>query len=194
VPRYELTGHEPGIKGLQFSGDGQRLLSVGADPTARIWDMQTGELLVSLRGGDDRLESGAMDAAGAVAMTYSPVSNRVWFWNARTGELLHDHETAAIPFVAAMSTDGSLGALGTAAGLVQVWDVATGAEVATFEGHAGYVSEIFNADATEILTAGDDGTARIFSCELCRPLPELIELARERLTRDLTSEERAEFL
>ena len=35
--------------------------------------------------------------------------------------------------------------------------------------------------------------ARILSCELCRPLPELLERARDRLTRTLTEAERSEF-
>ena len=192
--RFELPGHEPGIKGLQFSGDGQRLLTAGTDPTARIWDMRTGNLLVALEGQDDGILGAMMDEAGTVAMTFSPESNTVSFWNVRTGQMLHVHESAAEPFWGAMTVDGALSAIGTTAGLVEVWDTRTGVEVATFAGHDGDVTQLFNSDGTEILTAGDDGTVRIFSCELCRPLPELIELARERLTRDLTSEERAEFL
>jgi len=89
---------------------------------------------------------------------------------------------------------GALVAIGETTGVVRVWDAETGIDLAEFTGHAGLVFPTFNADGTKILTSGDDGTARIFSCELCRPLPELLELSQERLTRGLTSEERAEFL
>ncbi len=46
----------------------------------------------------------------------------------------------------------------------------------------------------QVVTGGGDWTARIFECDLCVPLDQLLELARTRNPRDLTPAERAQFL
>lgn len=46
----QYFGHENVIQDLAFSPDGRRLLSGSNDATARIWDVQSGECLVTLTG------------------------------------------------------------------------------------------------------------------------------------------------
>jgi WD40 repeat protein len=51
----------------------------------------------------------------------------------------------------------------------------------------------FSPDGSRVLTASNDGTARIYDISLAKPLGELIQLARERQTRDLTPEETRQY-
>ena len=44
------------------------------------------------------------------------------------------------------------------------------------------------------MTASEDETARIYSCELCVSIEGVLALARERVPRELTASERATFL
>ena len=39
-----------------------------------------------------------------------------------------------------------------------------------------------------------DKTARIYACEVCRPIQDVLALARTRVTRGLTPEEREKYL
>jgi WD40 repeat protein len=69
--------------------------------------------------------------------------------------------------------------------------VATGRELAVLRGHEGIVrSAAFSPDGRYIVTASDDGTARIYLTRI----EDLMELARSRVTRELTPEERRLYL
>jgi len=42
---YERREHEGNVTDIDFSPDGRRLVAIGEDDTARVWDAQSGELL-----------------------------------------------------------------------------------------------------------------------------------------------------
>jgi WD40 repeat protein len=52
-PPRILRGHRRAVTGLAFTSDGKRLASCGADSTVRIWDVEQGLELLTLRGYDD---------------------------------------------------------------------------------------------------------------------------------------------
>jgi WD40 repeat protein len=191
--RFELEGHRPGIKSVELSADDTRLLTAGNDLTPRIWDPRTGELIATLEGHTDGVKGADLSSDGNRALTWA-ADGTARVWDARSGDELHVLRTPAGGVSwASLSDDGRLAAVGETTGVVRAWDARTGVELAEFTGHAGLVFPLFNADATEILTSGDDGTARIFSCELCVSLTDLLGLAQDRLTRGLTAEERSEY-
>jgi serine/threonine protein kinase/WD40 repeat protein len=79
---------------VQFSADGRRILAGGGlsgtggpvlDPTARLWDVQTGKQLQHLRGHGDSITAVSMDSAGTLALTCSR-DGTVRLWDLRTGE------------------------------------------------------------------------------------------------------------
>jgi WD40 repeat protein len=79
-----LTGHNSEVLSVQFSPDGQWLLSGGADFTARIWDVRNGRQMALLKA----------DRIGVFAVGFSPDGSRaitgamdgtIRFWNFATG-------------------------------------------------------------------------------------------------------------
>jgi hypothetical protein len=67
--------------------------------------------------------------------------------------------------------------------------------VAVLRGHTGQVtSAAFSPDGKWAVTASRDRTGRVYACELCVPLDELVALAKKRATRELTAGERAKYL
>jgi len=76
----------------------------------------------------------------------------------------------------------------TSAGAGRVTDL-------VFTGHRASVEKaLLGEDGQQVTTAHGDGTVRIWRCEVCGPIEEVLALAGRRLTRDLTIEERADFL
>jgi WD40 repeat protein len=93
------------------------------------------------------------------------------------------------------SPDGQVALTGGKDGTVRLWNPATGRSLQTFGGHRGAVNDVaFSAKGERVATAGEDGTVRVFKCELCGSVDDLLGLADERATRDLTGEERARYL
>jgi WD40 repeat protein len=52
----------------------------------------------------------------------------------------------------------------------------------------------FSPDGSSIVSSGVDRSVRIWRCEVCAPIDEVLRLARSRVLRELTPAERARFL
>ncbi|HEX8709097.1 MAG TPA: TIR domain-containing protein [Pyrinomonadaceae bacterium] len=67
----------------------------------------------------------------------------------------------------------------------RVWEVGTGHIVGQLRGHpAGVMRAAFSPDGRFIITGGAFGAANVYACEACRPVEELIAIARTRLAKE----------
>jgi WD40 repeat protein len=73
-----LTGHTGAVKDVRFSADGARLLSVGADKTARVWDVADGRVVAKLEGHKGPAEFGAFLPDGKQVVTATQEELKVW--------------------------------------------------------------------------------------------------------------------
>jgi len=134
--RHLLKGHAPaqsgetGVLGLAFSPDSKQLASAGAgDDRVRVWDVDTGKELLTLKG----------HAASVYAVAYSPngkllasasMDRTVKVWDAVTGQerFTLDRHTGPV-FCLAFHPHGRRLVSGGGDGAVRVWDLGTRQEL-----------------------------------------------------------------
>jgi hypothetical protein len=77
---------------------------------------------------------------------------------------------------------------------VRFFDASSGAFLSATRLDSAPLDLEFDPATGAIVGAAEDGTAWISRCEVCVPLKELLALAEARVTRDLTTKERATYL
>jgi WD40 repeat protein/tRNA A-37 threonylcarbamoyl transferase component Bud32 len=112
-----LVGHAGPVHSAVFSHDGRRVLTCGADKTARVWDAATGKEVLVLRGRDNPV----------VLALFSPDDRRVLTLSA----LGYRHDRGSVSSGSIMSA--SVSSLGKA----RLWDAATGRLIASWEPDRG---------------------------------------------------------
>jgi WD40 repeat protein len=166
--------------GANFSRDGRSVLTAHYDKTARIWNATNGRLIRVLQGHTGTVYSAAYSTDGSQVVTASgDGTTRVW--DAATGRQLHVLVGPAGQLrSAAFSPDRQWVAAGAVDGTVQIWGVQSQQLAAVLRPHADLVTSVaWSPDGKSILSGSDDNTAEITSCTSCRPLAELLVVARQ---------------
>gem|GEM_PF-5953767 len=169
----DLGGHDSTVRDILFLPDGKRVISLGMDKTARIWDATSGDLLKTLRRerGDDYagiLYAGAISSDGR----YLAVGGRDLSIHAggeasvRIIDLEEDLIVAVLQSHAstitkiAFSPNDEFLASGSADGQVRLWRTGPLAEPRliekskVLEGHAGQITTLaFTEDGSRLLSS-----------------------------------------
>jgi WD40 repeat protein/serine/threonine protein kinase len=179
-----LKGHTSRVTSVAYSPDGKRLASGGGiwDDTKRayvagevkVWDAQTGQELLSLKGHTWGLESVAFSpdgkrlASGTQQLLGEPRPGEVKVWDAQTGQELlslkgHLGQINSVGF----SPDGKRLASAGRDRIVRVWDAQTGQELLTYKGHTGMIwSVAFSPDGTRLASGALDGTIKVWDATI----------------------------
>lgn len=147
----------------------------------QLWNATTGELLHTLRGHRSLVTDAEFSPNGRELVTVSD-DHRGRVWNARTGRLQQVLVGHFFPvYSGSFSPDGRwiVTASQFTAGL---WDART-ARLLFYLGRdtAPLTGASFSPDGNWILTGSNDGTARVYHCLICQPLPGLEATAEARL-------------
>jgi WD40 repeat protein len=167
VQRITFRGHTDAVEGICFSPDGQRLASVSPGQAAvKVWDLtRHPEHGTFARAGPGPDIEALAFRAGGKALVSVTAGGKLQIWDATTGVLEVEH---ALPVTGPLASpalvasfDGGAKRLAARAGpdgrLVKVWDVATGADLFTFRGHALPVSCVrFSGDGRLLATCASD--------------------------------------
>ncbi len=162
------------VDSVSFSADGKRFVSGSWDGSARIWDVASGKVLVTIPYGALYVHAAAFSPDGRlVALGGNDKAGYVKIYNAQTGDLVraldgHRDDVLSVAF----SRDGRQLLTASYDKSARLWDVATGREVRRFLGHNWWVwSAAFSPDESRIVTASQDGTAIVWSADTGRAGP-----------------------
>ena len=138
--RTTLRGHDGGLWALALSRDGTRLATVSVDGTAKVWDLATNQLLLTLPTNVTANLAGtgaAFSSDGRRLLTISS-ENTATLWDLATGKalfLLRGH-TGLVNSIA-ISPDGKLLATVSDDKTVKLWAAANGTIINTLTGLEG---------------------------------------------------------
>src|SRR5262249_54020845 len=89
---HAFAGHTDAVWKCMFSPDTTRLLTIGNDGTAKIWNLAAGALVVSVEAGEEGWWC-EFSPDGAYFVTAS-LDGNARVWDARTGAMLASHPFA----------------------------------------------------------------------------------------------------
>ena len=168
---------------VSFSGDSIRIIGIGQDRAARIWDVQSGNLLRTVSW-DKQYRFGVTVSLQGDLLAAGGPDKSVKLWNLSSGELAH--QLAVQPQeprgAAKFSADGKLLATGHLREQVRVWEIPSGKLRFTAPSGVGDLSSLaFSPDGTILVGAANDTNIHVWRAQdgqLIRVIDELQLLTR----------------
>ncbi|MEM8945532.1 MAG: protein kinase [Planctomycetota bacterium] len=165
------TDDEVAYTSVDLSADGNFALAASAAKgTAQIWDLATGEEIVTpgesvwmdFGEGAGVLWAARFNPGGDGVLTIGGNDARMWDLDSREMTVRFSPHGAVA--AADISPDGKLLVTGSWDQSAKIWDIDTGQALRKLDGlHEGYVNSVeFSPDGRTILTGSDDGTARLW--------------------------------
>ncbi|MCL2443636.1 MAG: caspase family protein [Treponema sp.] len=156
---------------VSFSPDGRQIICSSGN-TIKLWDITTGREIRTFTGHTDFIYSVAFSSDGRLIIS-GAYDNTIKLWDTTTGREIrtlngHTHPVYSVAF----SPDGrqiisgsgnhtysSAGNFISGSGIIKLWDVNSGREIRTFNGHSHNVMSVaFSPDGKQIVSGSWDNT------------------------------------
>lgn len=181
--KFNLAGHQRPVIGVAFSPDSKLLVSVGGQwnradlpGEIKVWDTSTGKLLENLGSNLDCVFSVVVAANGKTCFTaHHDGTIRKWRLPPApksslqppapkpSMQLIKRFKAPARIGEVAFSPDGKLAVAGLDDSAIHLWDISTGAELGSFDGHKESIHTLtFTKDSSQLLSCSRDGTVRLW--------------------------------
>jgi serine/threonine protein kinase len=172
---YTLTGHSSWVTCVAASPNTPVCASASLDDTIKVWNINTGELLLNMTGHNRGVNTIAIRADGRTLVSGSD-DYTVRVWSFLNGALLgaltgHSRDVNAV----AISPDGKLLVSGGEDRTIRLWSMNTGALLKTLAEVAGMIKAIaISPDGTLLASGGLDNKIKLWSLRTGEYLQTLI--------------------
>jgi WD40 repeat protein len=155
-----------GSDAIAFSPDGREVALSGAKNATRLFDLRTGDPLLTLRGDDGTPQDLDFSPDGKL-LAIATLAGHADLWDVATGKsvaTLANSTGQAFDSTLRFSPDGKLLAVGDSSGTAVLWDVAKRQPFgAPLTGHNGKVDAVgFDPSGRTLVTMSDDGNLRLW--------------------------------
>jgi WD40 repeat protein len=176
---HTFAGHWDSVVACELTPDSKRLVSVGLDHTVRLWDLNSGALLMHLYGYAGGTAAFALfgDSHGHHSgLAYACSDNSLAVYDLIGGtqvRRLRGHSAAIT--ACAVQPDGQRALTAARDNTLKLWDLQTGDELLTLFGHAAAVNCCqFSRDGQRAISAGWDHSVRVWDLQSGRQLHALL--------------------
>jgi WD40 repeat protein/formylglycine-generating enzyme required for sulfatase activity len=162
-PRLSWKAHDQNVFRMLFSPDGRWLATVSRDQTAKLWDVNSGEEVHSLKGHNWEVIWADFSPDSQLLATACR-SGRVKLWDVASGRQVrsfdaHGGDVRCVSF----NSDGNQLATTGHDNLVRIWNTANGQEINTLKGHSGWGLHLNWSPKGEWIASGSmDKTVKIW--------------------------------
>jgi WD40 repeat protein len=160
--QHILKGHTGSLLQASFSPDGKSVVTAGMDETARIWEVATGKLVLTLSGDTKGWVNRASFSSDSRFVVTAGPGNIARVWEVKTGNSIVLQGHTNVVRDAEFSRDGRYVVTAGWDGCVRVWNTGTGENRATFCYGTTIDRAVFSQDGDSIVTGGDFG-ARVWN-------------------------------
>jgi WD40 repeat protein len=167
-----------------FSPDGTQVVTAGWDGLGRVWDVTGQPKQVRVLSGHHGAATSAVYSSDGRKILMTSLDKTAIIYDAETGEVervLRGH-TAPV-WAGAFSRGGRRVVTGGSDETTRIWETSTGKTLGVLHWHASLVNSVtFDPrNGSIVLSASDDGSAKIGKCETCAPIADLLRISDERL-------------
>lgn len=149
--------------------DGEHMVTGSGDGNARLWDLDTGEVVRTLGGG--RTVTAVGCSPDGLLLLTGHDDAAVNLWNMGTGNFIraftgHGGDADKAINTVAFSPDGSKVLTGSSDSTAKLWNTNTGELLRTFTGHTKRVTAaVFTPDGAQVLTGAEDNQVRVWNAQ-----------------------------
>ncbi|XP_070712735.1 WD repeat-containing protein 88-like [Pempheris klunzingeri] len=177
--------HRSTITRCRFDPQSQRVATVSADRTIKLWDLLTHKTTVSIGSNHDNVVSDCCFTNSGHFLCTASWDKSLKLWDLQTGgfhshggtTLQRGHEGSVSS--CSFSADATLLASGSYDRTVALWDTSSLCQTLVLKGHSDWVTDVsVGTDRKLVASASKDGSVRLWNVENVEEIPEVMEKKR----------------